>query len=334
MRVLASVHAYLPKHRAGSETMLHNMLKHLVARGHEVTVAVVAKSEPDYMYDGIRCVTVAPLQFRALVEKVNPDVIVSHHREAARATRLGIALGIPTVQLIHSELFGHPRRAINRPPSLVVFNTEWLERHCRTLGYRGPSIVVHPPVFANDHTTRPGKHVTLVNLNENKGGELLYAVAERLPNVKFLGVQGAYGPQIIQDAPNVKIIDRQEDMRNVWSQTRVLLMPSRSESYGMVAVEAAASGIPTIASDLKGPREALDASAMYVDRDPDKIAEAITTMLNDWHTWSRKAKNRSKQLDPSEELNRWAETIEQLTSSSRSRMNPATRRSRTPSTRY
>src|SRR5699024_11489686 len=40
-------------------------------------------------------------------------------------------------------------------------------------------------------------------------------------------------------------------------EARVLLVPSFSETYGLVALEAAASGTPVIASDTGGLREAV-----------------------------------------------------------------------------
>ena len=42
----------------------------------------------------------------------------------------------------------------------------------------------------------------------------------------------------------MRVVDHTTDMRSVYAQTRVLLVPSVYESYGRVALEAAASGIP------------------------------------------------------------------------------------------
>src|SRR5262249_33229079 len=49
-------------------------------------------------------------------------------------------------------------------------------------------------------------------------------------------------------------------------QTRVLLMPSAQETYGRVGLEAACSGIPTVATELAGLREALRSASVYLDR--------------------------------------------------------------------
>lgn len=54
MRAIALIHFYLPHHRTGSETMIHEILRALVDAGHEAHV--VATSQPEgvdeYTVDG------------------------------------------------------------------------------------------------------------------------------------------------------------------------------------------------------------------------------------------------------------------------------------------
>ena len=52
--------------------------------------------------------------------------------------------------------------------------------------------------------------------------------------------------------------------QSVYARTRLLLMPSRSESFGRVGLEAAASGIPTIASPVEGVPEVLGDCALFL----------------------------------------------------------------------
>ena len=86
--------------------------------------------------------------------------------------------------------------------------------------------------------------ITLINLCENKGARLFWALAARMPKTQFLAVKGAYGTQIVQDLPNVEVQEHVpgDQMRDkVYARTRVLLVPSSYESWGRVAVEAMAS---------------------------------------------------------------------------------------------
>ena len=61
----------------------------------------------------------------------------------------------------------------------------------------------------------------------------------------------------------------------------VLLMPSRSESFGLVALEAQASGTPVVASDVGGLRDivASGGGTLVADHDPEAFARAVTPYL-------------------------------------------------------
>lgn len=89
---------------------------------------------------------------------------------------------------------------------MTVFNTHWITQYFarRHRGLR--SVVVHPPVWGPPACHHPGDRVTLVNLNRDKGSGVFYALAERMPDVDFLGVVGGHGHQVIRDdLPNVAI---------------------------------------------------------------------------------------------------------------------------------
>src|SRR5690606_1734320 len=82
----------------------------------------------------------------------------------------------------------------------------WLDKRNKK---RPPCIIVRPPVRAADYATRHGDRITLVNLFESKGGHVFWQLAERMPDLRFLGVRGGYGEQVIRDGgfPNVEIVD-------------------------------------------------------------------------------------------------------------------------------
>lgn len=317
--VCALVHFYPPYRNAGSERMLHTMLKRLAADGHQVSVVVTHLPEDtpeSYVHDGIsvRALNVAYAD-HAVVE-MRPHLLISHHDNTVRAARLARKLRARSVLLMHND-FPATRRLLRLAPDLVVFNTHWMRDSLAA--YRLPSIVVHPPVWPHEHRAeQTGDRVTLINLNDHKGSGILYQLAERMPDVGLLGVIGGHGEQIVRrDLGNCWIADHTEDMRtDVWAKTRILVAPSIYESYGMVGPEAMASGIPVIACPTPGLRESLGWAGTFIDdrHDLDAWERAIRHLLEPeiWHVASEKALRRSAELDPTPELNHWADTVRRL----------------------
>ena len=50
----------------------------------------------------------------------------------------------------------------------------------------------------NKQFTMQNDVVTLINCNQNKGGEILIEIAKKMPDVQFLGIRGGYSNQIIE----------------------------------------------------------------------------------------------------------------------------------------
>lgn len=332
MRVLAMFHLYTPFHNAGAELMAHAMLRALVQAGHEVDV-VLSRDHPEitdpYEHDGVRVHPHVDAKdpMRHLAE--GKDLIVSHLECADRAIFLGRRFGVRVIFLSHNT-FGQTLETIERKPDMVVYNTWWMADELRAQWRRRwrtrqmpQSTIVHPPVSVDDYKVKPGNKVTLINLFEPKGPSTFYALAERFPDKPFLGVRGAYGEQDVRDLPNVEILDHVHgpDMpKRVYAHTKVLLVPSSYESYGRVAIEAAASGIPVIAHPTPGLREALGEAGIFVDRDDIDGWERELKRLFTPRGWSNSSKAvaaRAAELDPTEELAQWVETAEKVAASGR-----------------
>lgn len=315
MRIMAMVAAYPPRQCVGSWMMTHALLRALAARGHDVDVVLsVAEGEP-YELDGVR---VWPY-----VDKSDPfrfldgaDVIVCHLEGGTRATILGGSAGIPVVHLVHNTQGRALSLARKGGASLLVCNSEQMA--AQFTHHSGRLIVVRPPVDAAEYATTPGQAITLVNLSEDKGAKVFYALADRFPDRTFLGVRGGYGIQVIEDHPNVEILDHQpaDQMRErVYARTRVLLMPSAHESWGRVGVEAMTSGIPTIATPTAGLCESLGKAGIFAEPgDVDGWEKTLRRLLDGrtWNAASRKAKVRAAELDPADDLDRWCTAVEEV----------------------
>ena len=261
--------AYLPQYvgygrNAGAELTMHELLYAMRLRGHHITVLLSDITEANesgpYVIDGIK---VQPYAGKRDINYMarDFDLIISHLSSAERATLVANITGIPSVQYVHNDHVS-THVALSADPTLAVFNTDWIQK---SMGFEGRGLVVHPAVRPTSYQTDRGRAVTLINLWRNKGVHLFYELAKRNPTIEFLGVKGGYQTQRIEDLPNVTILENQDDIREAYKLTKVLLMPSAYESYGRVALEAAASGIPTLSSGTPGLREALGDDGIFLD---------------------------------------------------------------------
>lgn len=307
IRVVAVTPLYPPGSRVGAWLATHLFLSDLVRRGHQVHVWRYLSNEAEgYEFNGV---VVVPQLTDELVEGC--DLIVSHLGDAQKSKPVAERFGKPLVRMVH----GHVDHAAHKllGDALAVFNSDAC---ADAVGWDGPSVVCRPPVDVNAYRTTPGDLVTLVNLCPEKGGELLPLLAKMMPDTGFLGVRGGYGSQHLRTVDNLQVIKPTANMvADVYSRTRVLLMPSERETWGMVAVEAMASGIPVIAHPTDGLVECLGPAGIFVDRgDVTGWVEQIRR-LQDPHEYeiaSACARARAIDLDPQHSLDRFSEAIEYL----------------------
>lgn len=311
------VHLAPPRHCAGAEMMLCALLAPLADRGHAVDV-ILSRPTPEtepYELEGT-AITVHPWRSQWDPQEWVPkaDVVVTHLENVPRAVVLSRMHAKPVVILCHNT---HPATRVwhVEDAALMVYNSEWMAAE---LGPHDNALVVRPPVVASQYRT-PGKgsKVTLVNLYEPKGGDVFWELARRMPDVEFLGVKGAYGEQVDEGPlPNVTIVEHTPDMRAVYAQTRVLIMPSRYESWGRVGVEAMCSGIPVVANPTPGLLESLGDAGIFVDvEDLEGWERAVGNLLHSTpahRAASAAAKARAAELEPTPDLGRWVDAIEAL----------------------
>ncbi|WP_237330113.1 glycosyltransferase family 4 protein [Streptomyces sp. BA2] len=328
MRVLAMLHAYPPAHNAGAEWAAHSLLRELAARGHTVDVLLsqAAETKDTYEIDGV---SVHPHRGKAdpgrwMRGPGRANVIVTHLENTPRASVLGELNRIPVVHLLHNTFEKSKSWLVKGSPTLAVYNTAWMQADAEAWWriHRGDrpmpwGITVHPPVAVADYSATPGDRITLINLTEEKGAKVFYALAERMPRRKFLGVIGGYGNQVVrEDLPNVEIVPHTPGDRmakDVYARTKILLAPSSYESYGRVAVEAMCSGIPVIAHPTPGLMESLGEAGSFCDRDDLEAWEAAIRQLTAPTTYrqaSKAAAARAAGLDPEAELDLWCVAME------------------------
>lgn len=286
-RVLAVVHGWMPTLAAGSERMLQHMLDALPRDEFEVAVLSLGFGDDryvtEYEYQGLPVYVGYEAPFV-------PDIIVTHHGPGSRVVQ-GLTQDFPEARVVavyHNERYDiDDIRDLNA--ELEVFNTHWVAARVLRPGAAGwdgltpGKMVVHPPLEFDRHSvSETGSAVTLVNLQENKGVKVFQELARRMSDVRFLGVEGTHGIQDKPRIPNVEYMPVTQDMRDVWRKSRIVLMPSGYESYGMVAAEAQVNGIPVIANPTPGLAECLGHAGIFIPRaNIDDYERTVRLLLED-----------------------------------------------------
>lgn len=305
--VLAATPLYPPDSRVGAWLATHRFLVHLAHKGMHVSVVSLG-ARGDYVLDEIPVEAGCPGRTAPARRAAEADVIISHAGDGGVGLTLATDYDKPSVRMVHGHGYGEIGDA-----DLAVFNSHSL--HAAS-GWTGNAIVCHPPTFAADHhVDTTGDAITIINCSQDKGIKTAWRIAEQMPDLEFLGVKGGYGQQITPRAKNFTTTPTTKDMRSVWSRTRVLLAPSNFETWGMVGVEAMASGIPVIAHPTPGLRESLGDAGIFVDRDDTDGWVAELRRLEDpdeYATASARARARSAELDPTDSLDRFADAVESL----------------------
>lgn len=271
------VPAYPPVGKNGSERSAEATARMLAEDGMDVRV--VAKHGPGRgRYDGVSTFEESSEGMRRAY--AGTDFVLTQLESRPIAAFQARLRRVPYGLFIRLGL--HNGMVWRGKPDVYVFNSKWLRDSSGVAAAR--SIVLHPPIDPGRYRTDDGERefISLINLTTAKGGHLFWELASRMPERRFLGVAG-YGQQILPESPprNVVVWDRQEDIREVYRRSRIVLVPSLSETFGRVALEAAASAIPVIAHPSNGLLEVLGQNGMFCDRDDPQAWVSIIRQLDD-----------------------------------------------------
>lgn len=230
--------------------------------------------------------------FSAWISRFRPTAVFGLLGWIRRSAAAARALGTGAVGLVHlpGDLAEARRQA--ELFDLLAVCSEALVRQAD--GFRRV-VVLHPPLgdparYLAAPVVRPRAplRVGLINVLEGKGSRTFHALARRFApevargEIAWFGVRGGYGRQDCEEpAPSgVVYLPPSVPVAGAYAELDLLLVPSLAESFGMVAREASANGIPVLASDLPGLREALgDAGELLPSGDLDGWEQAIRRLL-------------------------------------------------------
>ena len=275
MKVLTHIHNYSPNTYSGADKMAQALNEFLAKKGCEV-VCIVDVCDQPYTLNGVYVTN-----NRLIAERYDwADIIITHLVTHGLAQQLAIRFNKPIFHVVHND---NTAAILGQERNYIIYNSVALQK---TVPINLPFIIVNPPVFAEDWSNNTNhyeeKYITMVNMTDNKGAEMFYQLALHFPRWQFMGVYGGYGAQYQQTTPsnNLRYHRFTPDMKDIYEQTRIVLIPSKKESWSMVGAEAQASGIPVICSDLPGLRENLGEAAIYC-RDKRSFMDSLSTLVHE-----------------------------------------------------
>lgn len=186
-----------------------------------------------------------------------------------------------------SRLSLDPRCQEINPRMSFYVASDFMNQVINKLGGHEIKNVIYP-IPPDEHykvnTRKKKKYITMININEGKGGDLLLEIIRALPNLPFLVISnepntGKYRwlDDAIEKEINGKFLRSYTDIKEIYAKTRILLIPSHvDETFSRVAYEGAANGIPIITTGKGFIRQLLGQAGIYLsDNDPNEWIDVI-----------------------------------------------------------
>jgi glycosyltransferase involved in cell wall biosynthesis len=213
----------------------------------------------------------------------------------------------------------------------VIATSDWLRQQLVTRhGVDPERVSVAPPGVQPAPVAPPSpsgnRLICVAPVAAHKGHDVLVDALARLPDLEWTctcvgsldrdsgfasGVRAAVAEQGIGDRMVFAGVHTRSELADDYAASDLLVLPTRSESYGMVLTEALARGLPVIASDVGGVVEAATGTtkragasadfpgALVAPDDADALAEQLRLWLTDARTrteWRRRAGERRLRL--------------------------------------
>ncbi|ASI99596.1 glycosyltransferase family 4 protein [Thermococcus celer] len=271
MRILMVGH--YPPHGGGVANHLDNLVRELRKR-HEVHVLTYGPVRPrDFEREFVHTVRVPPVyglrgtgfaflgskRIAELHRRFNFDLIHAHF--VGTTSFAGVLAkgktGLPLVVTAHGSDLEHTAElTLGRfyvkksllEADAVIAVSHWLARKALSLG--APSVKVIPNgVRPLEEEKGKREYITYIGaLRDYKGPETFVELARVFPGEKFLVVGEGPLKRKLQSLapPNVRFTGYRHDVGTILSRSKLLVLPSRREGFGLVVLEANSLGVPAV----------------------------------------------------------------------------------------
>ena len=325
MSIVALSHGYPPLWNMGGEVSLHRTL--IAAAGDKFVLT--ATDEP-YTFEGVNVMQIDaknvldiktdPMPIATQLRELDANVVIGQNELSLAAVKAARIIGAASIVNVHTP----PRYGRNLADAMYETNYAIYNTRTSAEQWGEPkALVVHPPINPMPKNTyTKGDAYTVLSSLRNKGVEVVLALAILYPDQRFIIVRSPAEPthglpdieERVAKLPNVELHPRvaPEDVDKYFKQTRILLVPSRYETYGMSAIEAAGYGIPTVHVDTPHVREGIGDGAILVPpMDVYATKAGIDTIEANYEAYSFNARKRAEWLHARQaiEMDQFAEFV-------------------------
>lgn len=309
MSLTAFLHGYPPGWSMGGEMSTHRTLRTVPGS------VVFTETEHPYTLEGVSVKKMSGTTVKDMVEdakSVGAQVLLAHSSLSLNTVHTAKHMRLPVILSVHAPpRFAPDLRRAWRLTRVRVYNTNVARRD-----WGDPrGWVLHPPVGKPEepgHLEGPHDAITLTSSLLNKGVNETLEMASQMKDRRFIIVRSpahvTHGSQDFDEKaaqlPNVEVWDRlhPNNMHMLWRETKTLLVPSRYETYGLSALEAAWHNIPSVHVDTPHVREGIGLAAylLPVGTIRFRLREAVESVESNYDTWSRVARSRVEELSERE----------------------------------
>lgn len=290
MKILIITDAWHPQVNGVVRTYEH-LIEELESLGHNINVISPADfsiSMPMPGYSEIKLAIFPYHRLKKMIRKYAPDVIhvategplgwagrkycikrelhytTSYHTQFPDYVAKRVAKFLPFLYNTAHRLAKHFIRTFHAHSTAMMIATQSLEDQLKIWGFKNP--MHHLIRGANLDMFYPGEKTLFQDLPKPIA---LYvgrvAIEKNLED--FLGMEWAGSKIIVGDGPSLNILSRKypdshfvgtkigADLAEHYRSADVFAFPSKTDTFGIVLIEALASGLPIAAYNVTGPRD-------------------------------------------------------------------------------